>query len=188
MAVAPRNLGKLLRALRRDVNRITGDDFLAPSFRDPFREIDRIFGRFAPQAIEVAETASPTSEVTTTEKETIVRAELPGISKDNIKVELNDDVLTIMGQSKKTEGDHFSSYSSFHEHLYLPELRDIKTEEVSADYKNGVLVVKVPRKPTAQRRSVEIREAPAIETSEAQKGGGNTIESASESSTKVEVS
>lgn len=75
-----------------------------------------------------------------------VRAELPGLKKDDVKVELTDEALTISGERKeekeeKREGFYRSerSYGSFYRQIPLPE--GVKADKASATFNNGVLEV-----------------------------------------------
>lgn len=89
----------------------------------------------------------------------LIRAELPGISKDSLDVTVKGDQLTIKGQREIRVAN--ASYhrreregGSFHRSVDLPEAVD--GERISATYKNGVLEVQLPRLPKAQPRRIEI--------------------------------
>jgi HSP20 family protein len=95
----------------------------------------------------------------------IVRADLPGLSKDDIQVELGYEVLTIRGerrQEKKEEREGYSysecRYGSFYRAIPLPEGCD--ASKVTAEFRDGVLEVSMPapRHPETQRRRLEVRE------------------------------
>jgi HSP20 family protein len=95
----------------------------------------------------------------------IVRADLPGLTRDDIKVELTDDTLTIHGerrQEKKEEREGYCysecSYGTFYRAIPLPE--GVDATKVTADFHNGVLEVGIPSppRPDSKARSVEIRE------------------------------
>lgn len=89
-----------------------------------------------------------------------VCAELPGINKDDVKVEVTEDSLVIHGERKqeheeKREGYYHSerSYGSFYRSVPLPH--DAKIEEAKAEFKNGVLEVTIPA-PESARKSRQI--------------------------------
>lgn len=94
----------------------------------------------------------------------IVRADLPGLTKDDVKVELTDMLLTISGERKeekeqKEEGFYRSerSYGSFYRQIPLPE--NAKTEKAAATFVNGVLEITVPApKVAAPTHRLEIKE------------------------------
>jgi HSP20 family protein len=80
----------------------------------------------------------------------------PGFSKDDFKIELNQDVLTVSSEKKteertKSDNDHFSCqefrYSSFSRSFTLPE--DVDAEKIDAKYENGILSVLIPKREKA---------------------------------------
>ena len=140
---------------------------------DPFRELDdlqnrlsTIFGR-APikkegdkrEALTVAEWA-PFVDIVGDEKSCLIKVELPGVKKEEIKVGIQDDVLTISGERKyeKEEKDknfhHFErAYGSFTRSFTIPE--DSDGEKVSAEFKNGILKVRLPKTEKVKPKSCD---------------------------------
>jgi HSP20 family protein len=99
---------------------------------------------------------SPTVEMIERNGQLVVRAELPGLKKDDIKVEVRNDTLTIQGERKqeqeeKHEGIYHSerSYGTFMRVIPLPD--GVNTENVSARFQDGVLEITMP----APRREPE---------------------------------
>lgn len=96
-----------------------------------------------------------------------VRADLPGLTKDDVKVEVTDDFLTISGERKeekeeKREGFYRSErrYGSFYRQIPLPE--GAKTENAAATFQNGVLEITIPAgQVAAPARKLEIKEPKA---------------------------
>jgi len=94
----------------------------------------------------------------------MVRADLPGLKKEDVKVELTNDMLTISGERKeeneeKREGFYRSerSYGSFCRQIPLPD--GVKTETANATFSNGVLEITMPApKMEPQARNLEIKE------------------------------
>ena len=85
----------------------------------------------------------------------VVKAEIPGVSKESINVDVKDRVLTLKGErseDKEVKEERFfrreRTYGSFQRAFTLPA--DVNTEEIKAEYKDGVLKVTVP-KPEAQK-------------------------------------
>lgn len=143
---------------------------LEPRFMEPFRsdyfenpfslmrrfsnEMDRLFEGFGfrPRFFETpVETAlwAPNVEVLEKEGKLLVRADLPGLTKDDVKVGVTDDVLTLEGERKqekeeKREGYFRSerSYGAFYRAIPLPE--GVKADGIVANFKNGVLEVAMP--------------------------------------------
>jgi HSP20 family protein len=105
----------------------------------------------------------PEIEVLQKNGEFIVRADLPGLKKENVKVEITENVLTLSGERKeekeeKREGFYRSerSYGSFYRQVPLPE--GAKTDRANAEFKDGVLEItmQVPeRQPRARRLEIK---------------------------------
>lgn len=90
-----------------------------------------------------------------------IKADLPGIKKEDLKLEIENRVLTIRGERKVEKVDEGTdyrrverSYGSFTRSFALTG--EVDPEEVKADYKDGVLTVTVPKKPTAARREISV--------------------------------
>jgi HSP20 family protein len=110
---------------------------------------------------------SPVIEVTQREGNYMVRAELPGVTPDNVKLELMDDMLVIQGERKAEHeetrgGIHVTErrYGRFYRAIPLPE--GAKVDEARARYENGVLEIVVPtEEQRSRRREIPIQEASA---------------------------
>jgi HSP20 family protein len=110
-------------------------------------EMDRAFGGFT--APTEAELWAPTLEVKRTNGNLIVTAELPGLNKDEIKVEVIEEALVIEGERKREKeekGEEFYRseryYGKFYRSIPLP--KGAKTDAVKAELNNGVLEVTIP--------------------------------------------
>lgn len=108
---------------------------------------------------------SPQVEVFEREGQLVVRADLPGMTKDDISVDVTDDALVIRGERRSEREENEEgyyrterSYGSFHRSIPLPE--GTGAEDASATFRNGVLEVTMPAPQRAQqqRRRLEIRE------------------------------
>lgn len=108
---------------------------------------------------------SPHIDVKEHDGRLLVRADLPGMTKDDIKVEVTEDALTIQGergQEKKEEHEGYSysecTYGRFYRAIPLPDGAD--TTKVTADFQNGVLEVGIPLRahPEPKARRVEVQE------------------------------
>lgn len=125
---------------------------------DPFgelanlrREMDRVFGRLGfGEGQKEPGAWMPQIDVKTTGEDMVVYAEVPGMTRDDITIEVSAGTLTIRGERKseteKTEEGwtiRERSYGSFERTLPLPEGVDADT--ISAEYKDGVLEVHVPK-------------------------------------------
>jgi len=90
----------------------------------------------------------------------MLRAETPGVPKENIKVQLHDDRLTISGEDRKEErGDNFyvNSFGSFEHSWTLP--KNVDREGLNAQYSDGVLCVRLPKRAQqeTQPRNINIQ-------------------------------
>ena len=82
-------------------------------------------------------------------KEYVIEAEMPGLTKDDIKMELNGDVLTIAAEKKETAAEDRGTYVR-RERKYGTFTRsfrfeDVKKDEINAKFENGVLKVSLPK-------------------------------------------
>ena len=107
---------------------------------------------------------TPHVDVRETDKEIVVEAELPGIDEKDISLALQDGVLTIRGEKKHEHGEEKENYrvmerryGSFQRSLGLPDTVD--QDKVEASFDNGVLKIKVPKRPEAigKQRTIPIR-------------------------------
>jgi len=94
----------------------------------------------------------PQLDIREAEKNYVIRVEVPGLKKDDIRITLDEDTLIIEGEkheekSREEDQYHYSecSYGSFRRVLSLPA--DAETEALKARFENGVLILSVPRKP-----------------------------------------
>ena len=104
---------------------------------------------------------TPRVDVHETDRESIVDIELPGIDKKDVKVELKDNLLTVSGERKherKREDSEYSRverhYGRFERTFGLPET--VNAEKVSAEYKNGILVLTLPKTEKAIPKEISI--------------------------------
>lgn len=92
----------------------------------------------------------PKVDISETEKEVIVKADIPGINKEDIQLTVAEDSITLRGETKtekKEEKENFYQmerfYGSFSRTLPLPA--PVKNREAIAKYENGVLTVTIPK-------------------------------------------
>jgi HSP20 family protein len=115
------------------------------------------------EAMTVAEW-SPLVDISEDEKEYLVKAELPEIKKEDVKLIVQDNVLSISGERKSEKeetGKKYHrierSYGSFLRSFTLPE--DSDGSKVAAEYKDGLLMVHVPKSEKAKPKSIEVKVA-----------------------------
>jgi HSP20 family protein len=106
----------------------------------------------------------PRFDVKETREGYVFRADLPGVDDKNLDVSLTGNLLTISGhreQEKREDSDTYyateRTYGSFSRAFTLPEGTD--ADHVTADLKNGVLVVTIPKKPEVQPKKITIGKA-----------------------------
>ena len=143
---------------------------------DPFKRLadiergfDRFFGRTLDIPFETGEPFimadwEPLTDITEDDKEFLVKVEAPEMKKEDVKVTVENGVLRITGERKaeKEEKDKKyhrveRSYGTFLRVFALPEGAD--GEKVSADYKEGVLTVRLPKTETAKPKAIEVKVA-----------------------------
>lgn len=144
---------------------------------NPWKELEEmekrltsVFGPSSPsgvtdnkEAMSVAQW-SPLVDITEDEKEYIVKAEIPEMKKEDIKINVHDDVLAITGErqyEKEEKGKKYHkverAYGSFMRRFTLPE--DADGSKVSAEYKDGILNVHLPKSEKAKPKAIEIKVA-----------------------------
>lgn len=141
----------------------------------PFEEMDRWAEGFFPRGwmrpfhmawpswgeLASLEGRMPKVDVIDREEEVVVRAEVPGVDKDDLDVSVSDNSVTIKGKTKQEEkeekGDYYRceiSSAAFARTVPLPS--NVDSEKVTARFKDGVLELTMPKIEKARRRSVKI--------------------------------
>lgn len=131
------------------------------------KEMDRIFNELIPFSWRMEDTEtdldiwSPTTDMKETDDEYIIEVDLPGLSKKDIQINCQDNVLTIEGERKKEKDEEHNGYlrseryfGSFRRSFMLPA--SIKEDKIKATFKDGVLMVNVPKAEKSKRKSVNI--------------------------------
>jgi HSP20 family protein len=141
---------------------------------DPFRELEevsdklnRMFSRPSArrdngqEAMTVADWI-PTVDISETDAEFLIKAELPGVNKDDVKITLQQGILTIQGlraQEREERGRRFHrverAYGTFARTFTLPEYVD--DTNVRAEFKDGVLTLHVPKSEKAKPKAIEVK-------------------------------
>jgi HSP20 family protein len=104
---------------------------------------------------------SPAVDIVETENELVLKADLPDVQLQDIDVRVENQTLSIKGERKfekdfADKGYHRieRSYGSFMRSFAVPN--SVDTEKVSADYKNGVLTIALPKKEAAKPKQVKV--------------------------------
>ena len=150
---------------------------LPSRFVDPFQnfrsEMDRLFDDFMGglptlsnlrRSFPAAQVLTPALDVKETEKELVVKADLPGIDEKDVQLTIDNGILTIRGEKKeerKDERENYHlverSYGSFQRSIRLPE--SVDEDKAEARFDKGVLTVTLPKRPEAvkQQKKIEIK-------------------------------
>jgi HSP20 family protein len=134
----------------------------------PFRELDELTNRL--RGMFEDETTSsrwdeftPAVNVEETPEKLILTAELPGLTESDVEIELENNVLSISGQKvqerEEKEGHRFHLWErrtgSFQRSFTLPGT--VRPEEISAEFRNGILEIHMPKMEEAKGRKIEIK-------------------------------
>jgi|SRR5688572_11632784 len=105
---------------------------------------------------------TPLVDITEDEKEYLIKADLPEVKKEDVKLTVQDDVMCISGErkyEKEEKGKKYHrverAYGSFMRSFSLPENAD--GSNVSAEYKDGMLKVHLPKSEKAKPKSIEVK-------------------------------
>jgi HSP20 family protein len=143
-------------------NQVTPDNTLT-EFR---REVDDLFSQFFGSSgwLPVANFGrgfTPVLDVSETDEDVLIKAELPGVDPKEIEVNLSGTTLTVKGEKKeereeKTENMHRieRSYGGFSRSISLP--CEVKEDKIEANFKNGVLNLKLPKAETSKKKTIKI--------------------------------
>ena len=106
----------------------------------------------------------PTVDISETEGEYLIKAELPEVRKEDVKVTVENGVLTLQGerrQEKEEKGKRFHrverSYGSFVRSFTLPE--SVDESSVKAEYKDGVLNLHLPKSEKVKPKAIDVKVA-----------------------------
>jgi HSP20 family protein len=132
-------------------------------FRDlgaPFSRMARLFDRGLPERLRETRLA-PAVDISEAEGAYVVTAEIPGVKKEDVTVEIEDDLLTIRGEKRSErkgsqEKEHWieRGYGSFSRSFRLPA--NAKTDEVKASFADGVLRIEVGKRLESKPKPVVI--------------------------------
>jgi HSP20 family protein len=134
-------------------------------------EMDRTFDRFFNEPLGLVEPKTlraegwiPPVDVSETDTEVTIRAEVPGIAAKDLDISVSGNTLTIAGQKQQQEekkGEDFyrweRSFGSFRRFIELPDTVD--ASKVTAESDNGVVTIQVAKKPGVKPRQVEVKPA-----------------------------
>jgi HSP20 family protein len=137
---------------------------------NPFREMEEIFDRFSrssghQEKLTLADWA-PTVDISETGNEYLLKVELPEVRKEDVKISIDQGVLTIQGERKLAREDDDDkqkyhrverAYGTFARSFTLPE--DVDTSAIDARQQDGVLRVRLGKAEEAKPRQIEVKVA-----------------------------
>jgi HSP20 family protein len=140
---------------------------------EPFRDMDDVFDRFVAESMRhwpraatanrAAQEWAPAADVSETEAEYLIKADLPEVRKEDVSLTVQDGVLTLSGerkQEKRAEGEKLHRiervYGSFARRFALPENAD--EQGITAESRDGVILIHIPKVKLVQPqpRQIEI--------------------------------
>ena len=140
---------------------------------EPFVEMDSLFNRLMPSMLgrrhgrlgtpngDTVEWA-PSANISETDKEYLIRAELPAVKKEDVKVTVDDGMITIEGERKQQKEDQNeklhrveSFYGNFTRRFSLPE--SVNEAAIRCESKDGVLTVRIPKAEIPKQQPKQIK-------------------------------
>ncbi|MBN1893003.1 Hsp20/alpha crystallin family protein [bacterium] len=139
---------------------------------NPFRELlnvqeemNRVFNSYFSRSGEGQSGApllwTPSVDICETDDDITVTIEIPGMNKEDVKISLQDNVLTIEGEKRQEKKESVKSYhriersyGTFQRSFVLPA--SVKADKVAAQYKDGILNIKLPKTEAARPKEIEI--------------------------------
>ncbi len=131
------------------------------------QEINRMFDGFLRGGIQDDNSLEsslwvPSVDVSEFDEEFVVKVELPGVNKDDVKITLEDSILTIRGEKKQEHDTKKSNYrrversfGSFQRSFTLPAT--VKADKIDAEFKDGVLRISLPKAEEAVRKQIDVK-------------------------------
>jgi len=131
------------------------------------REINRLFDHFFEGGTQDDSSLglsmwTPAVDIAEHDNEYLVNVELPGVNKDDVKITLESNILTIRGekkQEKDEKNDNYHrverSYGSFQRSFTLPVM--VKSDKIDASYRDGILSIVLPKAEEAKPKQIEVK-------------------------------
>jgi HSP20 family protein len=136
---------------------------------EPFGDVDALFNRLMPAnfaRFALVENSrkldwSPSADISETDKEYVIRAELPAVKKEDVQVTYHEGTITIKGERKQQKDENNekfhrveSFYGSFERSFSLPE--NANAETIHCESKDGILTVHIPKTQTVKQKPKQI--------------------------------
>lgn len=150
-----------INRLQRNMDRVFNEFFNEPMSRF-FEPSEAIMAPWA------GEEFVPACDVEETDSHYLLAFDLPGVKKEDVKIELRDNQLSISGERREDVKGRLSrerSYGLFTRSFTLPS--NVNSEKLEANYENGVLQVVIPKTAVSHTRQISIKEGKLIESKSA---------------------
>jgi HSP20 family protein len=132
--------------------------------RNPFKFYSPFFAPLRARTDAGTYNWAPSVDISETDDNFEVRAELPGVAKDDLHVSVKDNLLTLSGEKRQGDVDDTQNYrrverryGSFQRRFTLPS--EVATDDIKADYTDGVLTLSIPKPEVAKLTEVPITTA-----------------------------
>jgi len=131
------------------------------------REINKMFDSFFRGGTQSDEPSNfsywtPAVDITEQDDQYSVKVELPGVNKDDVKITLESNILTIRGEKKQEKEEKEKNYhrvertyGSFQRSFTLPTV--VKSDKIDAIFKDGILTISLPKAEEAKPKQIEVR-------------------------------
>jgi HSP20 family protein len=146
------------------MNLVKWDPFV--ELEDVSKHLNRIFGRFPAyteaerEVLTVADWA-PTVDITETDSAYLIKGEIPGVNKEDVKVMIEDGMITMRGERKQEKEEKDKkfhrierSYGSFMRSFRVPD--DVDEAAVKAEFKDGMINVTLPKSGKSKAKSINV--------------------------------
>ncbi len=139
---------------------------------EPFSDVDTLFRRLVQGSFPNAGRHAlgdesrkldwaPSADISETDKEYVIRAELPAVKKEDVQVTYDDGIITIKGERKQQKDDKSEKYhrmetfyGSFERSFSLPD--NVSADAIRCESKDGILTVHIPKTETAKQKPKQI--------------------------------
>ena len=146
----------------RDISQWTPVTDFSSEFVTMQREIDRMFNRFRGGVVDQSDGAWPSADIVENDNEFVVTVELPGVPKEDVRITVNDGVLTVKGEKKQdheVKEDRYRrlerSFGAFERSFTLPAT--VQSDGIAAHYGNGILKITIPKAEQAKPREIDVK-------------------------------
>lgn len=136
---------------------------------EPFREMEDLFRQYSPSFARAlkrnggdVDKWAPVADISETDKEYLIKAELPEVKKEDIRITYENGMLTLSGERRYQKEDKNANelrvesfYGSFARSFALPD--NISPEKIKAESKDGVLCVHIPKTESQQSKQITVQ-------------------------------